>query len=57
MNIHTFDNHYVTCPICQRNAPLIIIMLLAQFAKEMRDQNQSRPALAYLAVRIVKNDS
>lgn len=20
MNIHTFDNHYVTCPICQRNA-------------------------------------
>ncbi|MEH2072225.1 MAG: hypothetical protein V7K47_29430 [Nostoc sp.] len=19
MNIHTFDNHYVTCPICQRN--------------------------------------
>lgn len=20
MNTHTFDNHYVTCPICQRNA-------------------------------------
>ncbi|OUL36791.1 hypothetical protein BV372_05785 [Nostoc sp. T09] len=20
MNIHTFDNHYVTCPICQKNA-------------------------------------
>jgi hypothetical protein len=20
MNIHIFDNHYVTCPICQRNA-------------------------------------
>ncbi|YAF95668.1 MAG: hypothetical protein AB3A66_24510 [Nodularia sp. CChRGM 3473] len=20
MNIHTFDNHYVSCPICQRNA-------------------------------------
>ncbi|CEJ43931.1 hypothetical protein [Umezakia ovalisporum] len=20
MNIHTFDNHYVGCPICQRNA-------------------------------------
>jgi len=20
MNIHTFDNHYVICPICQRNA-------------------------------------
>ncbi len=19
MNTHTFDNHYVTCPICQRN--------------------------------------
>lgn len=20
MNTHTFDNHYVTCPICQKNA-------------------------------------
>jgi uncharacterized protein YbaR (Trm112 family) len=20
MNTHTFDNHYLTCPICQRNA-------------------------------------
>ncbi|MBF2063968.1 MAG: hypothetical protein IGS39_06010 [Calothrix sp. C42_A2020_038] len=20
MNIHTFDNHYLTCPICQKNA-------------------------------------
>ncbi len=20
MNTHTFDNHYVTCPICRRNA-------------------------------------
>ncbi|WP_026733436.1 hypothetical protein [Fischerella sp. PCC 9605] len=20
MNTHTFDNHYVTCPICQRNS-------------------------------------
>jgi uncharacterized protein YbaR (Trm112 family) len=20
MNIHTFDSHYVTCPICQKNA-------------------------------------
>lgn len=19
MNLHTFDNHYVTCPICQKN--------------------------------------
>ncbi len=25
MNSHTFDNHYVTCPICQKNAKPIPI--------------------------------
>ncbi len=54
MNIHTFDNHYVTCPICQRNAPLIIIMLLAQFAKEMLRPNQLKRAWVCFAVPIAR---